>query len=571
MKDKLYCLLSYWGHVLAIDHKNKQTILISIQGFQDESIEMVMLEHVSDGGSSVVGKFRVSNSLLPYTIDSGTLPGCISLISNETWVCANITGKMSPSNHKDAWENFFCLPISDLKFLKENLLSYFKILESDSQFETIYKLGLKHFNIIFGKEEYPLHLNSGSLINFQDNIFQLSKESRSECFTKCSNPNPSPSIWIRPLGGSGNVALQYLTAQGIRELAPSAKIENIQLGLFGIHQPSTPRPSDDCCMSTGDSYSIDVKGLSGCLNTNQVDSIAIEGFTFCIDHYPARQRCREIVPVAVGANDVSGFSEDYLVCNIRGGEILHGIHVDYFPLPAEYYKLLEKETGLKMVFFGQIGDDPYCENLRYLFPDALFVKSQGGPTDFETIRRSKNIAICISTFSWLAAWLSNAQRIYVPIGGMFNPTQFPGQDYLPVNDQTYHFVILPIARTVNLYELPDQFWRMQQRIAKLMRFATHEEVFQLSRRGKISRRANLMMTTQFNSDFYCSRNLEASFYVLSLQTCALNYYFNNGNRGDKIFDFNEAEYEEHNPNVAIDVALGLSPTSYDHFLHEGNF
>ena len=54
----------------------------------------------------------------------------------------------------------------------------------------------------------------------------------------------------------------------------------------------------------------------------------------------------------------------------------------------------------------------------------------------------------ISTFAWMAAWLSNASTIFLPVYGLFNPNQFPDHDLLPLGDRRYRFYEFPIHHAV---------------------------------------------------------------------------------------------------------------------------
>ena len=54
----------------------------------------------------------------------------------------------------------------------------------------------------------------------------------------------------------------------------------------------------------------------------------------------------------------------------------------------------------------------------------------------------------VSTFSWLAAWLSEARRIVLPVSGLFHPVQSPDIDLLPLADPRYSFVLFPINYSV---------------------------------------------------------------------------------------------------------------------------
>jgi hypothetical protein len=151
---------------------------------------------------------------------------------------------------------------------------------------------------------------------------------------------------------------------------------------------------------------------------------------------------------------IEGFGAEEIVIHIRADDILYGWHPDYQPLPLAYYNRIVKDTGLRPVFVGQMVPDwhPYVGRLRNLFPYARFPFSLGLIEDFERIRRSKHICISVSTYSWLAAWLSDAESIHMPIAGFYNPRFHPDVNLLPVNDKRYHFTLFEYARWTNSAE-----------------------------------------------------------------------------------------------------------------------
>ncbi|MDX2297693.1 MULTISPECIES: hypothetical protein, partial [Streptomyces] len=63
--------------------------------------------------------------------------------------------------------------------------------------------------------------------------------------------------------------------------------------------------------------------------------------------------------------------------------------------------------------------------------------------DFARLRASRHLVPAISTFSWLAAWLSEAQTVFLPVLGLFNPRQAPEVDLLPLDDPRFRFTLFP--------------------------------------------------------------------------------------------------------------------------------
>jgi hypothetical protein len=137
-----------------------------------------------------------------------------------------------------------------------------------------------------------------------------------------------------------------------------------------------------------------------------------------------------------------------LVIHVRLEDILvPGRHRGYGPLPLAWYRDLLTRTGLRPVFVGQFGGDRYSQALRRAFPDARILA--GGSvlhdfqTIFQTIRNAHNVALGVSTFSWLAAWLGARERVFYPLLGILNPAQEPGINLTPADDPRYEFHLFP--------------------------------------------------------------------------------------------------------------------------------
>ena len=140
--------------------------------------------------------------------------------------------------------------------------------------------------------------------------------------------------------------------------------------------------------------------------------------------------------------------EDRLLVNIRLGDISTPLHPDYGPLPISYYQYLVHQTNLQPIFMGELDESPYLHALRRTFPNAEYLPNMGVLADFQTIRRAPHIAIAVSSFSWIAAFLSNAQTIHIPVAGMIDPRVRPDIDMLPTRDLRFNF-----------HELAHDIWR----------------------------------------------------------------------------------------------------------------
>ena len=160
-----------------------------------------------------------------------------------------------------------------------------------------------------------------------------------------------------------------------------------------------------------------------------------------------------------------------LVCPVRGAETLGAIHPGYTLIPTSFYKELREKTGRRLAFVGQLGDDPYSKQLRESFPNDIFLESNGALADFQTIRKARHIVLPVSTFAWLAAWMSDAEQIHLPVFGLYNPARWPKHDLLPIGEPRYRFYQFPIQDAVPVEEFEQAHaslsWKVIDRLALL--------------------------------------------------------------------------------------------------------
>ena len=188
---------------------------------------------------------------------------------------------------------------------------------------------------------------------------------------------------------------------------------------------------------------LDLEHIAHRFSTGEINRLELNLYSSCIANFMDPQAYRDCFQSAG-----EGYNSDYLVINIRGNEILNAVHPHYTVLPPEFYEEIISSTGLRPIFMGQVGGDSrYITRLRARFSNASFIESQGPIRDFTTLRRSKNIVLSISTFSWLAGWLSDADRIHMPLSGFFNPLQYPDVDLIAKDDR-FSYYLFPINLAV---------------------------------------------------------------------------------------------------------------------------
>jgi hypothetical protein len=260
-------------------------------------------------------------------------------------------------------------------------------------------------------------------------------------------------IRITPLGNLGNQMLQLMLALSLASRAPGSEIVGYDLPPWNLRKPAAgaPRPRRSVSL---EGHLIDLDLIGTLMRVGLLRHVELRGYGFRMENYLPRAAYRETFSSSAAPPDRA--EDDMLVISVRGAETLAGGHPDYGPVPMIFYKRLAERTGLRPLFIGQLGDDYYSRMLRRWFPGARFVPSMGPLLDFEFIRRSRNIVPSVSTFSWLAAWLSEAGTIHLPVLGLLNPRQRPDVDLLPWSDERYAFYEFPVrAWTASSRQIAD--------------------------------------------------------------------------------------------------------------------
>jgi hypothetical protein len=144
--------------------------------------------------------------------------------------------------------------------------------------------------------------------------------------------------------------------------------------------------------------------------------------------------------------------ENRLLIHVRLGDVATLTHGYYGPLPISYYRYLCDQTGMNPIFIGELQSSPYVEALQSAFPSADFISGGSRLDDFQTIRHASNIAVAVSSFSAVAAYLSKARQIHLPIAGLFDPVRSWENDALPLKDPRYIFHRVSNDAWENRYE-----------------------------------------------------------------------------------------------------------------------
>jgi hypothetical protein len=258
-------------------------------------------------------------------------------------------------------------------------------------------------------------------------------------------------IVIRHRGNLANKMLQYMGALTLASTIKDCEVVNVSIPEWGIEIPDDTQNQlffENIDLWSWDAFRPHLHELSAAANQNQSIRIMMADHLQRMEFFRERAFYNHIFP-NVGPLEHK-FTEDDLVINIRTAEILSG--VPHYPiLPIAFYEDIISKTGKTPIFIGQLNSSEYVRRLKQCFPQATFIESRGARADFDLLRSAKNIVVAVSTFSWLAAWLSDAQNIILPLSGFFNPSHHREIDLLPTDDIRYRFFLFPLN-----YGLPEQ-------------------------------------------------------------------------------------------------------------------
>lgn len=233
---------------------------------------------------------------------------------------------------------------------------------------------------------------------------------------------------------------RYMFAEHVRRQVPNAVITGASLPEWGIVlADEMPRVA----LKLNGGNIVNVPGLLEALKKPEIDGVIIACYAQRLEYFAARRD--EFVSRFQAVAGGQETRPDELVIHVRAGDVLKGPHIHYNLVPISYHRRLIERTGLRPVFIGQTQPSYYADALRRTFPTARFLAGNHWIDDFQTLRNAHNIALSVSTFAWLAAWLSEtAQQIFQPQLGLLNPRQCPDVDLAPENDARYVYEQFPV-------------------------------------------------------------------------------------------------------------------------------
>lgn len=145
-----------------------------------------------------------------------------------------------------------------------------------------------------------------------------------------------------------------------------------------------------------------------------------------------------------------------LTVHIRSGDIwwnpaTQPPHASYCALPFSFYhEIIASENWRRIYVVTEDPTDPMAMKVAREY--GAEIVSKDVLHDFCFLRGSTNVVLAVSTFSWLAGYLSKADRIYMPIAGLFHSGVRPDID-LHARDPRYRYMsISPRGASGELFQ-----------------------------------------------------------------------------------------------------------------------
>jgi hypothetical protein len=247
-------------------------------------------------------------------------------------------------------------------------------------------------------------------------------------------PLEEPQIAIYPWGRMANRMFQMMLAAELRRRAGVGRIVGYSMPRWDLVSP--PVDTIDPPYAVLQGHRFDLDHAAYLLRTGAARTIVIAGWGMRLGYYGPPQRYRGLFRTSARGQTIG---DDELLIHVRADDILNLHHPRYFPMPFSFYESVIASTGLRPVFIGQIGADAYSAALKRRFAGAKFLDPQSAIEDFTTIRKARHIVLSVSSFGWLAAWLSETVvSVQMPVSGLFDPRN--GATFLlPLGDRRYRF------------------------------------------------------------------------------------------------------------------------------------
>jgi len=371
----------------------------------------------------------------------------------------------------------------------------------------------------------------------------------------------TPIVQISPMGNMANQMIQYMVA-----LSLASRVGRCVLSQVGLHDWNIVHPPmvGEFRTEIVTNPHPDLDRLAAALRDGSLQRVDIRTYGQRMENFLPPEFYRSVFVHDGPA--VRGAGSDELLCSIRQGDVLDGHHPDYVLIPADFYEEVARVTGLRLVFAGQLEDSPYMAELRARFPDARFLPSRGPLVDFERIRRSVNILPAVSTFAWLAAWLSEAQQIFLPVLGLLHPLQSRETNLLPLGDPRVRFYLFPFHYAVPV----ERAAAAHASIRGLWRYVEHGRLAELLWPARRERRLDRYLE-YFDEAFYLTAYPDIASAVQDGHFPSGRHHYEHFgfHEGREAFFIDKSWYCQTYPIAAIELSQGEYDDTFQQWLDIG--
>ena len=250
------------------------------------------------------------------------------------------------------------------------------------------------------------------------------------------------------VGRFGNSLFQLFFAEHVSELIPNLVVLNFAIPEFGIIE------SKDYSRYLGQTSDLTLTGHS--ISTEQLEMM--RSYHLRLIHSEVigmRMRFLDSIPEEISklVNELEQIRDERahqiqgkVLCHIRGGDVWrrlipsNRVHPDYSSLPYSFYHKIQEREGTGLAFLLEPGVPRwYVNGLIKRFGKNSVLPNSSVRNDFALLLNSPNLAISVSSFSWMAGFLGGANRIHFPVHGLLDPDARPDLDLMPLSDTRYSF------------------------------------------------------------------------------------------------------------------------------------
>jgi hypothetical protein len=274
-------------------------------------------------------------------------------------------------------------------------------------------------------------------------------------------------IRIQHIGGTGNRVFQFFFGRLLQQQVRNAQLIGYDIPLFNLKSPPPCEIPERHVLIAG-KHEFNVGRIVYAMNSDLLDAVTLQTYSQRMEYLPDLSDARTLLASGLNATLGAVVPDDALLIHIRWPQPSDGGHGDYMPLPISFYKKIVESTGLRPIFMGQTEEGPYFERLKRSIPRAEFWPSATPLQDFNTIANARHIVSSVSSFSWLAAWLStSAINIHLPVCGLLNPEQRADVDLLPYPDARLRYYQFPVSHWHSTPAQIESLWSDSQDLLEL--------------------------------------------------------------------------------------------------------